>query len=81
MDLTIGGKVGKYMISDICFETYPCQHYVTNINTGESSRISGATIFCMLRDDKLSHPHFDKYREYIRKRENLIHENLAEKNT
>lgn len=73
--------IGKYEISDLCLLSYPCQHYIKNTETGESSRMSGANIFCMLRDDGLSDTHFNDYAEYIRKRDNPTPEEIAEKET
>jgi len=71
--------VGKYEISDLCLLTYPCQHFVTNTETGEASRMSGDKIFCMLRDEKLSHPHFAPFAECVIKRDNPTPEEIAER--
>lgn len=72
--------VGKYQISDMCLHIYPCQHYVTNIETGESSRMRGDKIYCLLRDEGLSHTHFNGYAEYLRRLYNPTPEELAEAN-
>lgn len=79
MDLNQCGIIGKYQISGGCFLSYPCIHDVTNTETGQRSQISGDKIFCMLRDDGLSDAHFDKYAEYIRKRDNPTSEELEER--
>jgi hypothetical protein len=70
--------VGKYKISDLCLQSYPCQHYVTNTETGKSGRLFGDEIYCMLRDDGISDEHFDKYAEFIRKRDNPTPEEIAQ---
>ena len=65
--------VGKYKISHVCYQTYPCKHNVEHIGL-----ISGDKIHCMLKEEGLSHPHFD-YAEFIRKRDYPTDEEIAEK--
>jgi hypothetical protein len=62
-------RIGKYNISTMCLETFPCQHFVENTETGETYRINGGEIFKMLRDDGLSDNHFNMYKEHVRKQE------------
>lgn len=71
--------VGKYNISHICYLTYPCQHNVTNNETGETTLMDGANIMCMLQKDNLSHSHFDMYAELVRKRHNPTEKELSQK--
>ena len=79
MDLNKCRLIGDYEISDICLLTYPCQHYVKNTITGESSRMMGDKIYTMLKEKGLSDKHFDDYAEYVRKRDNPTPEELAER--
>jgi len=79
MDLNSNFIIGKYEITDMCFLTYPCQHYVKNIETGTSQLMFGDRIFSMLKNDGLTYPHFDGYAEFIRKRDNPTKEELDEK--
>lgn len=71
--------IGKYSIGDMCMLTYPCQHYVTNSETNETTLMSGDNIYEMLTKEGLSDEHFDVYAEYIRKRDHPTDEELAEK--
>ena len=59
-------KVGNYYISNICLESYPCQHTVC-LESGVYELTSGAQIYRLLMSKGLSDPHFDKYKEYVRK--------------
>ena len=71
--------IGKYTISQFCLSSYPCIHLVINNDTGDSYQMRGDKIFCMLRDDKLSHTHFDVYSEDVRKRDNPTMKNITNK--
>ena len=62
----------------MCYQTYPAKHLVKNTETGESCIMCGGNIFCMLRDDGLSHPTFDKYAEHVRRRDHPTPEEIAE---
>ena len=79
MDLNKKNIIGKYEISDICLQSYPCQHYVKNIETGTAQLMFGDNIYSMLKNDGLTYPHFDCYVEFIRKRDNPTKEELDEK--
>jgi len=79
MDNNICYEIGKYKISKRCLLTYPCKHYITNLETGEQHLLLGDKIFVILQKDGLSIPHFDSYKEFIRKRDNPTMEELAEK--
>ena len=73
-------KIGKYKISTLCLQTYPCKHYVVDTEKGNDiGTLSGDRIFCMLRDEGISDPYFDEYAEFVRKRENPTPEELAER--
>ena len=71
--------IGKYSIGDMCMLTYPCQHYVTNSETNETTLMSGDNIYEMLTKEGLSDEHFDVYAEYIRKRDHQQMKNLLKK--
>lgn len=62
-------RVGKYYISKLCMETYPCQHFVYNqhpeIDPNVYCCIDGVTICKMLKKNKLSHSHFNEYKYNI----------------
>jgi hypothetical protein len=53
--------VGDYKISNICKETFPCQHHIVNMNTGTNSIMNGREINELLKKDNLSHEHFNRY--------------------
>ncbi len=81
-------QVGKYKISSLCLHSYPCKHYVEfskygidllHCFTSKRKLYSGDHIFTMLANDNLSHPHFDVYKEFIRKRDNPTNEEMAVK--
>lgn len=71
--------VGKYEISSICLQTYPCKHRVTNTETNETRMYSGDKIYTLLKNDGLSHKHFDQYAEFIRKQYFPTCEEIAQK--
>jgi len=60
--------VGKFQISDLCLQTYPCKHYIIFEN-GDKAMMSGDKIYTLLTDNQLSDDHFHCYGEYIRKRD------------
>jgi hypothetical protein len=72
-------NVGPYQISTICLQTYPCQHNVI-FPDGTHRLMYGDKIYTMLREDNLSDSEFDKYAEFIRKRDTFIPEEIAERN-
>jgi hypothetical protein len=57
-------NVGKYEISNMCLQTYPCKHRVYNKETGVSSIKSGVAIYSMLKNEGLSHEHFNEFATY-----------------
>ena len=61
-------EIGKYKVSEICLETYPCQHYVEDTSTGHKFRIFGHNFYTMLENEGLSHEHFNRYKEFIEKK-------------
>lgn len=60
-------EIGKYKVSEICLQTYPCKHYVEDTSTGHKCIIFGHKFYTMLENDGLSHEHFDRYKEFIEK--------------
>lgn len=70
-------QLGTLKINSFCCLTYPCQHTVENMETGETKMMFGDKIFIALRDQGISDKHFDIYREYVRKRENPTEEEIA----
>ena len=71
-------KIGRYTISSMCLQSYPCIHSVYDENTAITRTMYGDDIYCMLQDENLSHEHFDTYKEYIRRHQNPTAEELAE---
>lgn len=67
-------KIGRYTISSMCLQSYPCKHSVYDKNTAITRTMYGDDIYCMLQDENLSHEHFDTYKEYIRRHRNLTAE-------
>lgn len=57
-------RVGKYIISDVCRQTYPCKHSFINTETNTNLYLSGDEIYNILKRDGLSHPHFNEYAYY-----------------
>ena len=53
--------IGNYEISDICFLSNPCLHYVKDLRTGEAREMNGCEIYKLLEQDGLSNPHFNKH--------------------
>lgn len=60
--------VGKYQISNICLETYPCKHYI-KFENGETKLLSAATIYRLFKSEGLYDKHIDSYAEWIRKQD------------
>lgn len=61
-------KIGKYEISNLCFQTYPCKHTI-KFENGETQLLSGATIYCLFKSEGLSDTHIDSYAEWVRQRD------------
>lgn len=58
--------VGKYQISHLCLESYPCQHFVIGYPGIEKPiRIKGHEIYQLLKDDGCSSSHFDQYSTFL----------------
>ena len=54
----------KYIISDMCKESYPCKHYVT-FPDGNKILMSGVKIYEMLAKENLEIPtHFKEYKDF-----------------
>lgn len=68
MDINSFRKVGNYEISDLCFETFPCQHFI-KLKNGNTELISGDEIYRIFKSEGLSDPHIDTYAEYVRQRD------------
>ncbi len=69
--------IGKYWISELCLESYPCKHYV-EVKNNTLKVIDSPTIFKMLREENVYNKHFYKYKEYVRKIENPTPEEINE---
>jgi hypothetical protein len=63
--------VGDYEITNLCLKTYPCQHSVRK-NKNRWELLSGENIYIRLKTNGLKHEHFDKYEEFIRKRDDPV---------
>jgi hypothetical protein len=61
-------KIGKYEISEICLQSYPCQHYI-KFNDGEIKTMRADNIYRLFKSEGLSYPHIDEYAEYVRQRD------------
>ncbi len=74
--------VGKYKISLICLQSYPCKHYIMDTTvTPEKTILQGAVdIYLMLEKEGLSHEHFDYCKEVIWKRDHPTDEEIDERN-
>ena len=59
-------KVGKYYISHVCYESFPCQHHVVEEGYIEPSMMSGLEIYEKLADEGEMHEHYDSYKSYRR---------------
>ncbi len=68
-DLNSYRTVGKYQISNMCLQSYPCQHSIIHTETGETKQMYGSAIYTLLKEDGMSDAHFDRYAEYIRRHE------------
>lgn len=57
-------KIAKYDISNLCLQTNPCKHYVTNRNSGNTYIMSKFHIFLLCIWNCVDIPHFqpDWYR-------------------
>lgn len=53
-------QIGDYYISNCINTRFPCQHYVKYQN-GNRILLCGDQIYCMLKLEGLSDPHFDEY--------------------
>lgn len=58
-------KIGKYEISNICLETYPCKHYI-KFENGETELMSGDKIYRLFKSEGLTYHHIDSYAEWVR---------------
>jgi hypothetical protein len=60
-------EVGNFLISKLCFESYPCTHFVINKSTKEKRSLSGPMILKLLQDNNLFvSDHFINYEYYNR---------------
>ena len=70
--------VGKYKISNICLQTYPCKHYITFEN-GETEMMSGDEIYRLFKSEGLYDKHIDSYAEFVRQRDFPTPEEIKER--
>lgn len=68
MELNSFRQIGKYQISNLCLETYPCKHYM-KLNNGDAKLMSGGNIYRLFKSEGLSDPHIDKYAEWVRQQD------------
>ncbi len=54
--------VGKYKISGLCLESYPCQHYIWTSDT-KCELLYGTKILNLLEKEGISDEHFNKYKK------------------
>lgn len=54
-------QIGDYKVSEMCMQSYPCQHTIVNIQSNIHFTLDGASFYRLLKKDGLSHPHFDEY--------------------
>lgn len=60
--------MGDYEIEQTCFNsTYPCKHWIKYKK--RAKLMTGDKIYTLLKNKKMTHTHFEKYGEYIRKRD------------
>lgn len=58
-------KIGKYEISNICLQSYPCKHYI-KFKNGDTKLLSGDKIYRLFKSEGLSDLHIDEYAEWVR---------------
>jgi hypothetical protein len=58
-------KIGNYEISQICLQSYPCQHSI-KFENGENKRMYADNIYRLFKSEGLSDPHIDSYAEFVR---------------
>ena len=58
-------QCGKYLISNMCEESYPCGHIIIDTQTCERFEADGLTIFKLLEAEKITDPHFEMYRNGV----------------
>ena len=54
-------RCGKYLISNICLQTLPCQHIVINTETLEKTLMSATIIQDLFEAENISNTHFETY--------------------
>ena len=76
---TILCTLGKYEIYQSMYRCFPTVHNVINLETNETHLMKGDAIYIMLKEEGLSHPTFNRYAEYVRKRDHPTEEEIAAK--
>lgn len=59
-------KIGKYEISNLCLQSFPCKHYI-KLENGNVTLKSSDQIYRLFKSEGLTDPHIDKYAEWVRK--------------
>jgi hypothetical protein len=78
MDVISYRNIGpRYKVSDLCFQSYPCRHYVM-VDGKLPILMSGDTIYCMLAREGLSDDYFSEYAEFAKGREAEIQQQQEE---
>lgn len=58
-------NVGHFKISNVCHLSYPCKHAIIETSNdgidGDEQLMNGADIFYLLKNNGLSHVHFNCY--------------------
>lgn len=66
-------QVGTYLISKACDSSkYPCEHIITNLRIGTTTKRNGVAIYEILKNWRLSHPHFEQYSLHSKHNAELI---------
>jgi hypothetical protein len=58
-------SIGNYYVSNICLETFPCQHYIKTSLFGKETHMFGDDIYRMCKNCGITDKHFEQYKEYI----------------
>jgi hypothetical protein len=65
-------EIGKYKVSEMCLQSFPCQHHVEDTLNENKFIIRGDKFYTMLENDGLSYEHFDRYKKFIEKCKNNV---------
>jgi hypothetical protein len=57
-------EIGDFLISKLCYQSFPCEHDVVNKTNNSYQIMSAPNIYQLLKDHQLSHAHFNSYHIY-----------------